>query len=152
MVRVLTSQPCHTQEKAQSNGWRQIPDSALNTQWHQPWCASARHRVHEVFCTATRAAVGGLGLWPQTTLSVSPQLLGQVHYTLKKKEIRSLRVRLVFSSVALGRKPRRLHKIEKCPYGWIQREVRQLLHGAVKNAPYWEKPGLTAASLQQAAV
>lgn len=43
-------------EKAQSSGWRQTPDSALHTQWHQPWCASARHGVHGAFCTITKAA------------------------------------------------------------------------------------------------
>lgn len=35
----------------------------------------------------------------------------------------------VFSVVALGRRPMRLLKIEKCPYGYIQKEVKQLLHG-----------------------
>lgn len=95
-----------------------------------------------------------LVLQSQTVLPISPQLLGQVHYTLKK--IRSLCVRLVFSAVALGRKPMRLHKIEKCPYGCIQKDVKQLLHRACKKRSLLGKArqvltGLTT-SLQRATV
>lgn len=36
------------------------------------------------------------------------------------------------STVALGRKPMRLHKLGKCPYGCIQKEAKQLLHGELK--------------------
>lgn len=37
------------------------------------------------------------------------------------------------SAVALGRKPMRLHKLGKCPYGCIQKEAKQLLHGKLKS-------------------
>lgn len=41
----------------------------------------------------------------------------------------------VSSVVALGRKPVWLHKLEKCPYSCIQKEVKQLLHGELKTKP-----------------
>lgn len=44
----------------------------------------------------------------------------------------------VSSVVALGRKPVRLHKLEKCPYGCIQKEVKQLLHKELKKQNFWD--------------
>lgn len=41
----------------------------------------------------------------------------------------------VSSVVALGCKPMRLHKLEKCPYGCIREEVKQLLRGELKSKP-----------------
>ena len=44
----------------------------------------------------------------------------------------------VSSVVALGRKPMRLHKLEKCPYGCIQKEAKQLLHEELKKQNFWD--------------
>lgn len=44
----------------------------------------------------------------------------------------------VSSTVALGRKPMQLHKLEKCPYGCIQKEAKQLLYGELKNQNFWD--------------